>query len=184
KISVDSATMMNKALEVIEAHYLFDLAPEQIEVVIHPQSVIHSMVVCRDQSVLAQLGTPDMRVPIAFGLAYPDRIDSGAQALDWRQMASLTFEAADPAIYPGLALAWDALRAPSGTTAVLNAANEEAVAAFLSGTIGFDRIHTVNRRTVEALVPERGTADTLESLLALDAEARRRAGQFLKGLSG
>ena len=98
KISVDSATMMNKALEVIEAHYLFDLAPEQIEVVIHPQSIIHSMVVCRDQSVLAQLGTPDMRVPIAYGLAYPDRIASGAAPLDWGTLAALTFEPADLAL--------------------------------------------------------------------------------------
>ena len=153
KISVDSATMMNKALEVIEAHFLFDLAPEQIEVVIHPQSIIHSMVVCRDQSVLAQLGTPDMRVPIAFGLAYPDRIDSGTAPLDWQRIASLTFEPADTKIYPGLGLAWDALRGPPGTTAVLNAANEEAVAAFLAGTIRFDRIHTVNCRTLEALAP-------------------------------
>ncbi|HEY4958380.1 MAG TPA: 1-deoxy-D-xylulose-5-phosphate reductoisomerase [Caldimonas sp.] len=181
KISVDSATMMNKALEVIEAHFLFALAPEQIEVVIHPQSIIHSMVVCRDQSVLAQLGTPDMRVPIAFGLAYPDRIESGAAPLDWKSLAALTFEPADADLYPGLALAWDALRAPPGSTAVLNAANEEAVAAFLAGTVSFDRIHTVNCRTVEALQPDPGAADSLESLLALDAEARRRAGQFLKG---
>ncbi len=180
KISVDSATMMNKALEVIEAHFLFDLAPEQIEVVIHPQSIIHSMVVCRDQSVLAQLGTPDMRVPIAFGLAYPDRIGSGTEPLDWHRIASLTFEPADPKIYPGLGLAWDALRGPPGTTAVLNAANEEAVAAFLAGTIRFDRIHTVNCRTLEALAPASGAADSLASLLALDAEARQRAGQFLK----
>jgi 1-deoxy-D-xylulose-5-phosphate reductoisomerase len=181
KISVDSATMMNKALEVIEAHFLFAMAPEQIEVVIHPQSIIHSMVVCRDQSVLAQLGTPDMRVPIAFGLAYPDRIGSGTAPLDWTSVAALTFEPADHDLYPGLALAWDALRAPPGATAVLNAANEEAVAAFLAGTVSFDRIHTVNCRTVEALQPEPGAADSLESLLALDAEARRRAGQFLKG---
>jgi 1-deoxy-D-xylulose-5-phosphate reductoisomerase len=180
KISVDSATMMNKALEVIEAHFLFDLAPEQIEVVIHPQSIVHSMVVCRDQSVLAQLGTPDMRVPIAYGLAYPDRIDSGTEPLDWQRLASLTFEPADLKIYPGLGLAWEALRAPPGTTAVLNAANEEAVAAFLAGTIRFDRIHTVNCRTVEALAPAPGAADSLASLLDLDAEARRCAGQFLK----
>jgi 1-deoxy-D-xylulose-5-phosphate reductoisomerase len=180
KISVDSATMMNKALEVIEAHFLFDLAPEQIEVVIHPQSIVHSMVVCRDQSVLAQLGTPDMRVPIAYGLGFPDRIESGTEPLDWQRLASLTFEPADPKIYPGLGLAWDVLRAPPGTAAVLNAANEEAVAAFLAGTIRFDRIHTVNCRTVEALAPARGAADSLASLLALDAEARRRAGQFLK----
>jgi len=175
--------MMNKALEVIEAHFLFDLAPEQIEVVIHPQSIIHSMVVCRDQSVLAQLGTPDMRVPIAYGLAWPDRIASGADAIDWRTLAALTFEPADLRLYPGLALAWEALAAPPGATAVLNAANEEAVAAFLAGTIRFDRIHTVNCRTVEALLPSPGAADSLESLLALDHEARRRASQFVKGLA-
>jgi 1-deoxy-D-xylulose-5-phosphate reductoisomerase len=183
KISVDSATMMNKALEVIEAHFLFDLAPEQIEVVVHPQSIIHSMVVCRDQSVLAQLGTPDMRVPIAYGLAWPDRIASGAEAIDWRTVAALTFEPADPRLYPGLALAWDALRAPDGATTVLNAANEAAVDAFLAGTIRFDRIHTVNSRTVEALAPAPGAADSLESLLALDQEARRRAAGFVKELA-
>jgi 1-deoxy-D-xylulose-5-phosphate reductoisomerase len=183
KISVDSATMMNKALEVIEAHFLFDLAPEQIEVVIHPQSIIHSMVVCRDQSVLAQLGTPDMRVPIAYGLAWPERIASGAGTLDWRTLAALTFELADLHVYPGLGLAWDALRAPAGATTVLNAANEEAVAAFLAGTIRFDRIHTVNCRTIEALVPAPGAADSLESLLALDQEARRRAAEILKGFA-
>jgi 1-deoxy-D-xylulose-5-phosphate reductoisomerase len=183
KISVDSATMMNKALEVIEAHFLFGLAPEQIEVVIHPQSIVHSMVVCRDQSVLAQLGTPDMRVPIAYGLGHPDRISSGAQALDWGALAALTFEAADLRLYPGLGLAWDALRAPAGSTAVLNAANEEAVAAFLAGTVSFDRIHTVNCRTIESLLPAPGASDSLESLLALDEEARRRARAFLKGLA-
>jgi 1-deoxy-D-xylulose-5-phosphate reductoisomerase len=183
KISVDSATMMNKALEVIEAHYLFGLAPEQIRVVIHPQSVIHSMVVCRDHSVLAQLGTPDMRVPIAYGLAWPERIASGTAPVDWRQLAALTFEDADPALYPGLGLAWEALRGPPGTSAVLNAANEEAVAAFLAGTIRFDRIHSVNARTLAALVPPRDAADSLPGLLALDAEARRRAGQFLQNLA-
>ena len=183
KISVDSATMMNKALEVIEAHFLFGLEPEQIRVVIHPQSVIHSMVVCRDHSVLAQLGTADMRVPIALGLGWPDRIASGTAPLDWRTVASLTFEDADLALYPNLGLAWDALRAPAGTSAVLNAANEEAVAAFLAGTIRFDLIHSVNARTVAALVPPRGAADSLGALLALDAEARQRARQFLKGLS-
>jgi 1-deoxy-D-xylulose-5-phosphate reductoisomerase len=183
KISVDSATMMNKALEVIEAHFLFGLAPEQIRVVIHPQSVIHSMVVCRDHSVLAQLGTPDMRVPIAHGLAWPGRIASGTEPVDWRKIAALTFEEADLDVYPGLALAWDALRGPPGTSAVLNAANEEAVAAFLAGTIRFDRIHNVNVRTVAALVPPRGAADSLEGLIALDAEARRRAGQFLRSFA-
>ena len=113
KISVDSATMMNKALEVIEAHFLFDLPPERIQVVIHPQSIIHSMVVCRDQSVLAQLGTPDMRVPIAYGLAWPERIASGAEPLDWRTVASLTFEEADRRFTrPGLA--YEALRGAAG----------------------------------------------------------------------
>ena len=179
KISVNSATMMNKALEVIEARWLFDLAPDRLRVVIHPQSVIHSMVVCRDNSVLAQLGTPDMRVPIAYGLGYPDRISSGAQALDWGALAALTFEPADPRLYPGLGLAWDALRAAPGATTVLNAANEEAVAAFLAGTIGFAAIHTVNCRTVESVAPAPGAADSLESLLALDQEARRRAAELL-----
>ena len=115
KISVDSATMMNKALEVIEARWLFDLPPEQIEVVIHPQSIIHSMVVCRDASVLAQLGTPDMRVPIAYGLSFPERIESGASRLDFTSLAALSFEQADARRFPGLHLAWDALRGPEGS---------------------------------------------------------------------
>ncbi|HEX2541312.1 MAG TPA: 1-deoxy-D-xylulose-5-phosphate reductoisomerase [Caldimonas sp.] len=183
KISVDSATLMNKALEVIEAHFLFDLAPEQIEVVVHPQSIIHSMVVCRDQSVLAQLGTPDMRVPIAVGLAWPERIASGTEPLDWRKLAALTFEPADPRLYPSLTLAWNALRGRPGSSAVLNAANEEAVAAFLTGTIRFDAIHTVNCRTVEGLVPEAEATGSLEALLALDAEARRRAQGFVRVLA-
>ncbi|HOV19802.1 MAG TPA: 1-deoxy-D-xylulose-5-phosphate reductoisomerase, partial [Ottowia sp.] len=143
KISVDSATMMNKALEVIEARYLFGVAPEQIEVVIHPQSVIHSMVQYRDSSVVAQLGTPDMRVPIAYGLAWPERMASGAPVLDFRALQDLSFEAIDSADhrarYPGLALAWESLRAAPGTCAVLNAANEVAVAAFLDRRIRFDQ---------------------------------------------
>ena len=183
KISVDSATMMNKALEVIEARFLFDFEPDRIRVVIHPQSIVHSMVVCRDQSVLAQLGTPDMRVPIAFGLAWPERIASGTEPLDWRRIASLTFEEADHATYPALTLAYDALRGPPGTTAVLNAANEEAVAAFLAGTVRFDAIHMVNRRTLETLVPETGAAASIQALLALDEEARRLAGRYLKELA-
>src|SRR5688500_18751517 len=114
KITVDSATMMNKALEVIEARWLFDLQPEQVRVVIHPQSVIHSMVVCRDHSVLAQLGTPDMRVPIAYGLAFPERIASGAAQLDFSTLQGLSFEPADRTRFPGLFLAWDALGGPEG----------------------------------------------------------------------
>lgn len=183
KISVDSATMMNKALEVIEARWLFGLAPEQIRVVIHPQSIVHSMVVCRDQSVLAQLGTPDMRVPIAYGLAWPERIASGAEALDLTRLAGLSFEPADVRRYPGLQLAWEALRGPHGSTAVLNAANEEAVAAFLAGTIRFDQIHRVNAETVERLPLPAGGATTLAALLALDEEARQLARRRLKDLA-
>jgi 1-deoxy-D-xylulose-5-phosphate reductoisomerase len=182
KISVDSATMMNKALEVIEARWLFDLAPEQIRVVLHPQSIIHSMVVCRDRSVLAQLGTPDMRVPIAYGLAWPDRIESGAQALDFMQIAALSFEPADAARFPGLPLAYAALAAPAGSTAVLNAANEVAVAAFLARRIRFDQIHAVNAHTIDRVQPGPGSAASLEGLLALDAEARRVAEQHLEVL--
>ena len=177
KISVDSATMMNKALEVIEARWLFDLTPEQIKVVIHPQSIVHSMVVCRDNSVLAQLGTPDMRVPIAFGLSFPERMVSGAGLLDFPALAGLSFEAADMRRYPGLQLAWDTLRAPEGSTAVLNAANEVAVAAFLDGAIGFDRIHEVNARSLDTVRPELGECASIEGLLELDARARRDASQ-------
>lgn len=181
KISVDSATMMNKALEVIEARWLFDLTPEQVQVVIHPQSIIHSMVVCRDQSVLAQLGTPDMRVPIAYGLSFPERIESGAQTLDFLSLKSLTFEAPERSRFPGFFLAWDALNGPAGSTAVLNAANEVAVEAFLAGRIRFTDIHAVNAATLEALVPSAGADVSIESLLALDAQARRVAGAQVQG---
>lgn len=170
KISVDSATMMNKALEVIEARWLFDLAPEQIKVVIHPQQIIHSMVQFKDASILAQLGTPDMRVPIACGLAWPERIESGASRLDFAALAALTFEEADVRRFPGLHLSWQALNAPEGTTAVLNAANEVAVDAFLTGKLRFDHIHAVNLATLDAVQPSK--PDSLESLLALDAAAR------------
>ena len=177
KISVDSATMMNKALELIEARYLFSVAPEQLDVVIHPQSVIHSMVQYKDSSVVAQLGTPDMRVPIAYGLAWPERIASGAPALDFRTLQDLSFEAIDSdghrARFPGLALAWEALRAAPGSCAVLNAANEVAVAAFLDRRIRFDQIHAVNRATLDAVPPD--APDDLAALLALDARARGRA---------
>jgi 1-deoxy-D-xylulose-5-phosphate reductoisomerase len=182
KISVDSATMMNKALEVIEARWLFDLTPEQIRVVIHPQSIIHSMVVCRDNSVLAQLGTPDMRVPIAYGLSFPERIESGASALDFTKLSALHFEPADLTRYPGLQLAWETLRAAEGSTAVLNAANETAVAAFLAGTIRFDQIHSVNAHTLDAITPAPDACRSLEGLLALDARARLVAEQQVSRL--
>jgi 1-deoxy-D-xylulose-5-phosphate reductoisomerase len=177
KISVDSATMMNKALEVIEARFLFGLAPERLEVVIHPQSVIHSMVQYRDTSVVAQLGTPDMRVPIAYGLAWPDRVTSGAQPLDFQTLADMSFESVDsrghPLRFPGLALAWQSLRAAPGTTAVLNAANEVAVAAFLASRIRFDHIHDVNLATLAAVASS--NPQSLEELVALDARAREAA---------
>ena len=185
KISVDSASMMNKALEVIEARYLFGLSPERLEVVIHPQSVIHSMVQYRDTSVVAQLGTPDMRVPIAYGLSWPERIASGAQPLDFTRLADMSFESLDSRghreRFPGLQLAWDALRAAPGTTAVLNAANEVAVAAFLDRRIRFDQIHALNLATLEAVQPSKPR--TLEDLLALDAQARQAAGNAIGRLA-
>ena len=181
KISVDSATMMNKALEVIEARYLFGLAPERLEVVIHPQSVIHSMVQYTDHSVVAQLGTPDMRVPIAYGLSWPERMTSGAAPLDFHALAAMTFEPLDAPghaeRYAGIHLAWEALRGPAGTTAVLNAANEVAVAAFLERRIRFDQIHAVNLQTLATVVPQ--TPTSLEDLLALDAQSRRAAQQCI-----
>lgn len=177
KISVDSATMMNKCLEVIEARYLFGLDPSKIEVVIHPQSIIHSMVQYRDTSVVAQLGTPDMRVPIAYGLGWPARVESGAAALDFTALPAMTFESIEsnghPERFPGLKLAWEALAAPPGATAVLNAANEIAVASFLDGRLRFDQIHQINVETLEKVraAPPR----SLDDLLALDAESRAAA---------
>ncbi len=182
KISVDSATMMNKALEVIEAHWLFGLAPAQIEVVIHPQSIVHSMVVCRDGSVLAQLGTPDMKVPIAYGLAWPERIESGAPRLDFTALQALSFERPDARRFPGLQLAWQALAGPAGTTAVLNAANEEAVAAFLAGTIAFTAIHSVVAAALERLPPGLAGDHGLDELLDLDGRARTLARRIMKDL--
>ncbi|MBT9459115.1 MAG: 1-deoxy-D-xylulose-5-phosphate reductoisomerase [Burkholderiaceae bacterium] len=183
KISVDSATMMNKALEVIEARWLFDLKPEQVRVLIHPQQIVHSMVVCRDNSVLAQLGTPDMRVPIAYGLSFPERIESGADALDFHALGGLSFEPPDHARYPGLALSWAAMAAPEGSTAVLNAANEVAVAAFLERQIRFDQIHQLNEQTLAAVYPEAGDTHSLDGLLALDQRARAHAQQLARGLA-
>ncbi|NMG34329.1 1-deoxy-D-xylulose-5-phosphate reductoisomerase [Azoarcus sp. TTM-91] len=173
KISVDSATMMNKGLEVIEAHWLFGVPAERIEVVVHPQSVIHSMVDYEDGSVLAQLGNPDMRTPIAHALAWPDRIDSGVKALDLFEVARMTFERPDFSRFPCLALAYEALRAGGAAAAVLNAANEEAVAAFLERRIGFLQIPEV----IAACMERAGalTVDSLESVLAADACAREYA---------
>ena len=177
KITIDSATMMNKALEVIEARWLFDLAPEHIKVVIHPQQIIHSMVQFKDASIIAQLGTPDMRVPIACGLAWPERIISGVEPLDFTRLAALTFEEADAQRFPGVHLSWQALRAPEGTTTVLNAANEVAVDAFLHERLRFDRIHAVNQATLEALVPQERPG-SVAALLELDAQARAVAARM------
>ena len=185
KISVDSATMMNKALEVIEARYLFGLEPAQLEVVIHPQSVIHSMVQYKDHSVVAQLGTPDMRVPIAYGLSWPERIESGAGALDFHTLAAMTFESMEDAghseRFPGLKLAWETLKGPPGSCAVLNAANEIAVASFLNRQIRFDQIHHLNRATLDAVVS--GRPESLEDLLALDGKSREVASSLAASFS-
>lgn len=184
KISVDSATMMNKALEVIEAKYLFQVEPRQIEVLIHPQSVVHSMVQFVDNSVVAQLGTPDMRGPIAYGLSWPQRVTSGAKALDFSTLSALTFESASSPDhqlrFPGLRLAWDTLEGAQGSTAVLNAANEIAVAAFLDHQIRFDQIHHVN---LDALDKVRfGRPSSLGDVLAIDADARRCASALVRSL--
>ncbi|MFL6710101.1 MAG: 1-deoxy-D-xylulose-5-phosphate reductoisomerase [Massilia sp.] len=181
KISVDSATMMNKGLEVIEAHWLFGAPAAQIEVVIHPQSVIHSMVSYVDGSVLAQLGNPDMRTPIAHALAFPERIESGVAQLDLTTMAALQFEKPDFARFPCLALAFAALEAGGTAPALLNAANEVAVEAFLARRIGFRDIDRVIARVMNENGHE--AASSLEVVLAQDALARRAAGAIVASLA-
>jgi 1-deoxy-D-xylulose-5-phosphate reductoisomerase len=178
KISVDSATMMNKGLEVIEAHWLFGASASQIEVVIHPQSVIHSMVAYADGSVLAQLGNPDMRTPIAHALAYPERIDSGVDAIDLARIGQLEFRQPDRVRFPCLQLAFDALQVGGSAPAVLNAANEVAVQAFLDNQISFSRIPALIAETLSR-VPA-ASVDTLESLLAQDSKARDQARALLQ----
>ena len=177
KISVDSATMMNKGLEVIEAHWLFDAPAERIEVVVHPQSVIHSLVDYVDGSVLAQLGNPDMRTPIAHALAWPERIDSGVPPLDLFRVAQLTFEKPDPHRFPCLELAYGALRAGGDAPAVLNAANEVAVSAFLEGRLPFLGISELIAETLDAIPC--GAARDLESVLDADRRARGVAIELL-----
>lgn len=178
KISVDSATMMNKGLEVIEAHWLFDTPAERIDVVIHPQSIVHSMVEYVDGSVLAQMGNPDMRTPIAHALAWPERIESGVSALDLALAADLVFERPDFARFPCLRLAFDALQAGGGTPAVLNAANEIAVAAFLDRRLGFRAIADVIAATLDTL-PHTPTG-TLDEVFAADAQARATATRIIE----
>jgi len=174
KISVDSATMMNKGLELIEAHLLFGVPADRLEVVVHPQSVIHSMVEYQDGSVLAQLGNPDMRTPIAHALAYPERIDSGVGALDLAAIGRLDFEAPDAVRFPCLRLAREALQAGGSAPCVLNAANEAAVAAFLEGRIRFTDIARVDERVLDTL-GDRPSPSDVAGVLALDAEARSLA---------
>ena len=178
KISVDSATMMNKGLELIEAHWLFNCPPEKLETVIHPQSVVHSMVRYADGSVLAQMGTPDMRTPIAYCLGLPERIASGVPPLDFAALSALTFETPDYHRFPCLELAYQAMQAGGGVPCVLNAANVIAVAAFLAGRIRFtDIAHTV-RHCLEQDFS--GSHHSLEGLLDLDAAARRAAEAFVR----
>ena len=173
KISVDSASMMNKGLEVIEARWLFDAQADVIDVVVHPQSVIHSMVEYVDGSVLAQLGNPDMRTPIAHALAWPDRIDSGVASLDLLRVGKLEFEPADTVRFPCLGLAYQALRAGGTSTAILNAANEIAVEAFLDESVAFTQIPAVIEATLADV--SAGPADSIQSVLAADAHAREVA---------
>ena len=175
KISVDSATLMNKGLEVIEAHHLFGMPAEAIEVVVHPQSIVHSMVDYRDGSVLAQMGEPDMRTAIAYGLSYPDRIDSGVKALDFRNLGHLEFQTPDTFTFPCLSLAYTAIGRGGNAPAVLNAANEVAVTAFLEGRLPFLGIADIVAQTLDALAWE--PAADLAVLMASDAEARRFANQ-------
>jgi len=181
KISVDSATMMNKGLEVIEARWLFDVPPESIEVLIHPQSIVHSLVEYADGSVIAQLSNPDMRVPIAHALGYPERIASGARLLDLATIKNLSFEKPDERRFPCLRLAYAALARGGTAPALLNAANEVAVDAFLAGRLGFTGIPRVIAETLDALPA--GRAESLEAVMAADAEARSAAGAEVLALA-
>ena len=181
KISIDSATMMNKGLEIIEAHHLFDLPEDRIDVLIHPQSIVHSLVSYHDGSVLAQLGTPDMATPIANVLAWPDRMEVAGKRLDLSEISKLTFQEPDPERFPALRLAREALRAGGGAPLVMNAANEVAVEEFLAGRIGFLDI----ARIVEAML-EVGPVpapETIDQVLEFDAETRRATGAFVAGPS-
>jgi 1-deoxy-D-xylulose-5-phosphate reductoisomerase len=181
KISVDSATMMNKGLELIEAHHLFGLAQQQIEILVHPESIVHSLVAFRDGSVLAQLGQPDMRIPIAYALGWPERISAPTPRLDLCAIGRLTFEPPDPVRFPALRLAAEALRQGGSAPTVLNAANEVAVAAFLAGRIGFLDIVGVVEEVLGA--PTSAQPDSLDDVLDIDAEARGLAEALVAGWS-
>lgn len=178
KITVDCATMMNKGLEVIEAHYLFDLAADTIQTILHPQSMVHSLVDYQDGSTLAHLGNPDMRVPIAYALAWPERIDSGVRTLDLSMLGQLDFAPMDNERYPSLALAYAALQMGGSASAHLNAANEVAVDAFLRKQILFTDIYRINAKVLESLVS--GPVTSLEAVLEEDASARKFASQLIE----
>lgn len=180
KISVDSATMMNKGLEVIEAFWLFGLPLEKIKVLIHPQSVVHSMVRYRDGSVLAQLGQPDMRTPIAYGLAWPERVAAGVAPLNLTQLANLNFSEPELARFPCLSLAFSAAKVGGAAPAVLNAANEVAVAAFLDQGLPYLQIPEVVEKVLNAIPLNNG--DSLEAILSIDTRARQRAHEFIQAL--
>jgi 1-deoxy-D-xylulose-5-phosphate reductoisomerase len=180
KISVDSASMMNKGLELIEAHHLFQLPENRIDILVHPQSVIHSMVAYTDGSVLAQLGTPDMRTPIAYALGWPKRIAAPSARLDFAKVAQLTFEAPDPVRFPALRLAREALKAGGRAPTILNAANEIAVAAFLGGRIGFMDIPALVDAVLQAT--PNAPLESIDAVIATDAEARRAAEAGIAGL--
>ncbi len=180
KISVDSATLMNKGLEVIEARWLFNAHPDQIEVLVHPQSIVHSMVAYRDGSVLAQMGTPDMRTPIAHALAWPQRIEAGVERLNLAKMNQLTFQEPDLLRFPCLGLAFSAMRAGDSAPVTLNAANEVAVESFLKGQIMFDRIHHLVEKVMDSLTvtPVRN----LDDVLGQDQLARQTATEYLAAM--
>ncbi|HEU0305912.1 MAG TPA: 1-deoxy-D-xylulose-5-phosphate reductoisomerase, partial [Lysobacter sp.] len=182
KISVDSATMMNKGLEVIEARWLFGLPADSIEVVIHPQSIVHSLVEYLDGSMIAQLSNPDMRVPIAHALGFPERIESGARSLDLGAVGQLSFERPDHARFPCLALAYSAIRAGGTAPAVLNAANEVAVESFLAGRLRFTAIARVIEESLTRVAS--GSADAIEAVLEADSRARRAATDCISRLLG
>lgn len=181
KISVDSATLMNKGLELIEAHWLFNATAEQLEVLIHPQSIVHSMVAYRDGSVLAQLGTPDMRTPIAYALAWPERIEAGVQRLNLAAVTDLSFREPDVQRFPCLRLAIEAMREGENIPVVLNAANEVAVQAFLDHRIRFDQISGLVGRTLERAL--RQSVNTVQDILDHDAMARRHAGEIMQTMT-
>jgi 1-deoxy-D-xylulose-5-phosphate reductoisomerase len=184
KITIDSASMMNKGLELIEAHHLFGLPGEKIDILVHPESAVHGMVEFSDRSVIAQLGAPDMRTPIAVALAWPERMAAPAERLDLLKLGHLTFEAPDERRFPALRLAREALGEGPAATAILNAANEVAVPAFLSGGIGFLDIPEVVERTLEEqLAHPAGGADSLEGVLKIDRAARQTAGKLVAAKS-